>query len=134
MSNLKRLVEDYNQESLKGLDYNIHCTSDEFGMSVNVMLIGGVGFGRLWIDSGDRDTVYLDGLSVDYECRNLGIGTDLQLYREGLARSMGFKESTLRVKKDSWMYNWYIRRGYVEKCEDVENEGYIFMCKDLTIF
>lgn len=57
--------------------------------------------------------VVLSNLFVEESLRNKGIALKLQEEREILARSLNKKWAYLWVKKDSWMMEWYKRRGYV---------------------
>lgn len=51
-------------------------------------------------------------LSVDESERKCGLGTELQIIREDIGRYLGATTSCLFVTKNTWMHEWYNRRGY----------------------
>lgn len=91
----------------------------------------GKSFGRCYIYTDDLKTIYLDSLSVDPKFRKLGLGLELQLIRENIGIAVGCNNSSLWTEKDSWMYYWYLRRGYVELQEYKEEENAVWMEKKL---
>jgi N-acetylglutamate synthase-like GNAT family acetyltransferase len=91
----------------------------------------GKAFGRVYWYTDDITTIYLDCLSVNKEERKKGIGTLLQIVREEIGRMFNNQFSCLSVLKNSWMYNWYIKRGYTEFKEDEEDTKFIWMRKIL---
>lgn len=78
----------------------------------------------------DISTVYLSNLIVNPNCRNKGVGRKLQMIREQIGKNLKAKTSYLWVKKESWMYNWYKRRGYSDLNEH-NQEGFVWMEKPL---
>jgi len=108
-----------------------HFRNDDWGDSVLIMEIDGKAFARVYWFRDDNESIYLDMLSVCESQRKQGLGTKLQELRESIGVEMGANSAYLWVKKDSWMYNWYRRRGY-EDCKDHEKEdGFIWMRKML---
>ena len=89
-----------------------HRTSDSWGFTIVFMEEKGKAFARLYQYNDLPDTVYLASLSVDEDVRRKGIGTKLQEIREKIGVELGARNSCLQVIKDSWMHEWYKRRGY----------------------
>ena len=79
----------------------------------------------------DRKAV-IWGLFVGSVYRCNGVGNDLLLYAEEQVKVRGIREVEIAWESPTplWVYNWYIRKGYVEK--DYEN-GYSRMCKVLNV-
>jgi hypothetical protein len=84
--------------------------------------------GYLYWYNDDPLTIYLAGLKVKSKYRERGIATQLQKMRESMGLILGGEFFCLRVKKHSWMYEWYKRRGYIDW---VEKKNYIWMRKTL---
>ena len=108
-----------------------HVTYESWGDSILIMEKNGNAFGHLYWFHDDNTSVYLSWLSVNAKIRQQGMGTELQKLREEMGLHMGAKSSCLWVKKDTWMYNWYKRRGY-EEWKDYDGEpNFIWMRKAL---
>lgn len=71
-------------------------------------------------------------LSVSPDIRNHGWGTRLQEIRESVATALGGQTMRLWVKKDTWMHEWYLRRGYMDLCDHDSEYDSIWMTKDLN--
>lgn len=78
----------------------------------------------------DSSTVYLANLLVNPNYRNKGIGKQLQEIREQIGKDLNAKTSCLWVKKESWMFKWYQRRGYSE-LKTHSRKGFVWMTKPL---
>jgi GNAT superfamily N-acetyltransferase len=91
----------------------------------------GKAFARLYQYNDDTTTVCLDYLSVDFEIRRKGIGTELQEIREKIGRSLGADTACLWCRKDTWMHDWYKRRGYEDWKDNEDEENAIWMKKSL---
>ncbi len=109
----------------------LHHKYSDWGSSILIMEETGKAFGRLYQYSDDSTTVYLDWLSVDKEFRRQGIGTELQEIREKIGVELGANTSCLSVQKDTWMHNWYKRRGYEDWKDDENDENFIWMKKPI---
>lgn len=108
----------------------MHYSESDWGCSLYFMTNDGMGYARLYVFPDDEYSVYLDSLSVNENARKIGIGRNLQELREKIGILCGAKQSFLWCKKDSWMHDWYLRRGYTDY-KDYE-PGYIWMVKDLN--
>ena len=78
----------------------------------------------------DSSTIYLSNLLVNPYYRNKGIGRQLQEIREQIGKDLNAKTSCLWVKKESWMFGWYLRRGYSE-LKTHARKGFVWMTKPL---
>lgn len=110
-----------------------HFKSESWGCSVLIMEKTGKAFGRIYWFNDDANTIYLDWLSVDESVRKQGIGRELQEIREEIGRILNAKTSCLWVKKDTWMHEWYQRRGYVDWKNYDNEENAIWMQKSLNV-
>jgi len=108
-----------------------HIKQEMWGTSIYIMQKEGTALGRVYWFNNDNTSVYLDCLSVNIEERRKGIGTLLQVFREEIGRIIGANFSILTVLKDSWMYNWHIRRGYASFKENEEDSNFVWMRKTL---
>jgi ribosomal protein S18 acetylase RimI-like enzyme len=112
-----------------------HCRTVDWGTLIHVMERTGKAFGRVYQYDNEPTVAYLDSLSVDEKSRRQGLGTKLQEIRERIGVRLGATESFLWVKKDSWMHDWYKRRGYIDYSEKESQEGegnFIWMRKLLV--
>jgi len=98
-----------------------HSSPNNWGYSVEIMEKKGRAFARIYWYNEDETIVYLDMLDVSESYRKKGIATKLQEMREEIGRKLGATFSYLWVFKDTWMYDWYVRRGYLP-IGDYENE------------
>lgn len=95
------------------------------------MTSGGEGHANFYFYK-DCDYAILSSLSVEQEHRNKGIGTALQEERERVVRDVyGFTEVWLWCDRDNWQRQWYERRGYAYESDRDEEEGSIWMKKNL---
>ena len=89
----------------------IHTSESEWGGSVLVMEKSGKAFARTYWFSDDSSTIYFDWLSVDESERGNGIATELLNNHIQIAKDLK-AETMLWVKQDTWMHEWYKRKGY----------------------
>lgn len=111
-------------------DYIVHHGFDECGHSILFMEKRGLAFCRLFWYNDDEKTVYIDFLSVDESIRKKGVGTKLKEITEDLGRRLKADNAILSVVKESWMHEWYKRRGYSDYYKH-EDEKLIWMIKSL---
>lgn len=111
-------------------EFIMHEQSEDVFDEVLIMQKHGKAFARLYMFHDDPKKCYLNWLSVSPDARRNGIGTRLQELREELGIARGAEVAHLVVDKESWMYEWYKRRGYVEY-QDHE-EGQVWMKKQLV--
>lgn len=111
-----------------------HCDKESWGWEIYIMEKTGKAFGRVYGYKDDKSTAYLAGLSVERGSRKQGIGTELQVLRETIAKESGAKTVFLWVEKNTWMHEWYKRRGYSDwkDHEDIENNVWMEKALDDT--
>lgn len=107
-----------------------HFTTEYWGCSILIMEKKGRSFGRIYWYNNDQSSVYLDMLSVDKDIRRQGIGTKMQKIREKIGIQYGAEYCYLWVKKNTWMHEWYKRRGYKD-WKKYKKENAIWMKKSL---
>ena len=78
-----------------------------------------------------EDVCFLSTLIVDCDHRGRGHGNRLLAFAEKKAREWRNTCVTLQVKHDSWMRDWYARRGYHEVAPGYD-EGMVLMSKSLS--
>lgn len=109
-----------------------HCKIEYWGFSILIMEKRGKAFGRLYWYNDDSTTVYLDCLSVDVEIQKQRVGTELQEMREKIGKDyIGANISCLMVQKNTWMHDWYKRRGYEDWINNEDEDNIIWMKKTL---
>jgi GNAT superfamily N-acetyltransferase len=114
-----------------GTEFISHGRPEHWGHSVLIMEKNGSAFARAYWYDDDHSVIYLDGLSVSDIARKHGIATKLQEIREEIGRELGATTSCLWVDKDSWMHDWYQRRGYKDWKLYKNEKNAIWMIKQL---
>ena len=115
--------------SFSGFKFIPHYVEDEQVESIFIMESQGRAICRIYWYKDDDSTVYLNDLHVDRSFRRKGIGTKLQDLREEIGYLMGAKTSCLSVDSRSWMYEWYIRKGYQYYADREDRKGFVWMQK-----
>lgn len=98
-----------------------HFYYSDCGGSVLVMEKSGKAFARTYWFNDDSSAIYFDWLSVDEGERGNGIATELLNAHIEIAKQFEV-ETMLWVKKDTWMHDWYKRKGY-QDYKDNKNEN-----------
>jgi GNAT superfamily N-acetyltransferase len=111
--------------------YIFHQSESDWGGSILIMEKHGKAFARIYWFNDDKTIVYLDWLYVNEEARKKGIGKELQEIREEMGRKLGAITVCLWVDKDSWMHEWYQRRGYEDWKINKNQNNAIWMSKSL---
>ena len=107
--------------------------SERWGTSIWITQREGKAFGRVYWYNDDNTIIYLDNLSVNKKERKQGIGTLLQVLREEIGRILKIPFSHLLVLRDSWMHDWYCRRGYSDYKEHDTDKDWVWMSKQIYI-
>lgn len=107
--------------------FNLYQDSETETVTIKV---DGVAKASVYWYLDDSSTVYLSNLVVFPQFRNKGIGEKLQVMREQIGKDINAKSACLWVKKGTWMYDWYQRRGYSD-IKDHEQNGFVWMSKSL---
>ena len=98
-----RSVKNQEKEKMKFIK---HTSIEEWGFFYMFMEVNGKAFSRGYSYDDDNKTFYLDLLSVEKDSQKNGLGLEMQLIREKLASKLGFKNTMLWVKKDTWQYEY----------------------------
>ena len=106
------------------------CFSQDSEIETVTIKADGVAEASVYWYIDDISTVYLANLLVNPNYRNKGIGKQLQEIREQIGKDLNAKTSCLWVKKESWMFEWYLRRGYSE-LKTHARKGFVWMSKPL---
>ena len=87
----------------------------------------------LYAYDDDPKTLYFSNLFVDPKHRGHKLGDEVLDYVENIAKLNSYESIILNVKKDSWVRDWYEKRGfeYMEDCGD-DYSGNVWMRMDLT--
>lgn len=80
--------------------------------------------------SDNPDIVYFFSLFVTDKYRNQGLGNAILEYAENFAVEHNFKTISLKVEENTWMFDWYKRKGYIEINE--KTGKYIWLEKSLA--
>jgi GNAT superfamily N-acetyltransferase len=127
MERIKALVSKIIPDS-----FIYHITNESWGFEVLIMGKTGNSFARAYWYHDDKDSVYLNWLTVSQESRKQGIATELQKIREEIGRKIGAKCAYLQAENQSWMQSWYLRRGYLIADDNQPNEdNLVWMRKEI---
>lgn len=86
----------------------------------------GKAFARTYWFDDDEKTIYFDWLSVIEKERKRGFGTELLESHIKAAKTYNL-ESLLWVKKETWMHDWYKRKGYIDYQDYLEEKNSVWM-------
>lgn len=100
--------------------YFVHDNSWWWGVSYNIICKDGNGIVEVQFDREMPNTCYVKGLSVSDSHRQQGIGKELILLCESIARQEKMQFLELSVEKgNGWLFEWYKRMGFrVLRIED----------------
>lgn len=105
-----------------------HTTQSEWGGSFLVMEKNGHAFARTYWFHEESDNIFFDWLDVSENARNEGFGNELLDHHIDTANKLNLN-SFLWAVKDSWIHDWYIRKGYLDKGDHSEMEGCVWMMR-----
>ena len=106
----------------------INLVEHRMDSSIFIMESEGRSYARLDIFS---DTSKITDLSTNLDSRKRGFASQIISRCEEISRESKVSSICLWVDKDSWMYNWYSKLGYVEYADNEEEKGAVWMRKDL---
>lgn len=110
---------------------HISKSHDEESHSVWLMEVEGKSHVRAYFFVDEPKKGYIDHLSVDNQSREQGIGAETLTLAENECRARGCTEIFLWTWDDSWMYQWYIRRGYVTNAAHDREKNCTWLRKQL---
>lgn len=118
--------------SIKDFDNNIisHEASYDWGNDYSFMEIHGYAVGRVYTIK-EEDNAYIEGLHVSEEQRRNGMGSDMMSKLIDKCKEIGANKVTLWCDKSKWMYEWYQRLGFKYDGDKEDQEGYVWMVKNV---
>lgn len=117
---------------LLGNYVDIQMYNEDFGVVWKINAIDKSFRFALYMYDDDENTMYLSNIFVKRSERNQGLGDSILMSADELARRVNAKQIILTVKDDSFMHNWYKRRGYEDLEDNYERRGYVWMIKHLN--
>lgn len=79
----------------------------------------------------DKETIYLSNVFVDEEHREQGLGNSILNAADNIAKKLNAKTICLKVKRNSFVHEWYGRHGYSDLSVDEEEPQFIWMIKNI---
>lgn len=123
-------LSDKIKDILKYSNCTYHFRKGRYGEELLIMSNDGAAFMRILLNG--FTSIELEGLSVMEECQRQGYGT-LFVELFGLIGSMLRMETLyLTVDRTSWVYTWYKKLGYEEKCDTERVLHEVWMFKKLN--
>ena len=101
-----------------------------FGTFYDVTIEGDKGGIRLWIYKKNPRELFLSNLYVKEQYRKNGLGRELLDYSQKAAKKLGIKRLVLKVVRNTWMKDWYLRYGFLED-DDNRDPLILYLYKNL---
>ena len=92
----------------------IHHNYWYWGESYYIILDNGNGMITMQIDNDDKTSGCISGISVTDKARKKGLGDRLLKECENLAKDLKLQEIYLTAEKDSFVFDWYKRKGFIK--------------------
>lgn len=112
-------------------DVDVKEETTDFGKTWHVNSPDGSFRFALYMYDDDPKTAYLSNVFVDEKMRGNGIGNTILDKADEMARKIGAETLCLKVKRDSFVHQWYRRKGYVDFQPDNDDKDHIWMKKKL---
>lgn len=80
---------------------------------------------RLTVYDTCPSVMFLSTLIVNEECRKQGIGTAILEEVEKIAKKSGCDVISLQVTHNSWMKDWYLRKGFIPVADGYDSDNII---------
>ena len=107
------------------MEFVIHKNKISWGTVWHIITNDGMGHVAAQIDNDNPNTLFIWGLSVYESARRKGLATTMLHEIETLAIDNDVERIRLNVNKPkSWVYDFYIRRGY-ELLDEDEDDYYL---------
>lgn len=117
--NIEKLLENF------GSHWKCFCNFEGENKSIFIYRSDDTGMIRIYVD--DKDNYgFISDLFVKEVSRQNGIGNDLLSIAEKVIGALELPFSQLRVKKGTWMEEWYNKYGFTPLYEE---DGYVWMIK-----
>lgn len=103
---INKIISDINPNFIS------HLIEESWGYSVFIMENLGRVYAHIYWYNDDPSIIYFEGLSVEEDAREEGLGNKLLKMLEKIGINLGASTTSLWVYKNKWLYNWYKRNGY----------------------
>lgn len=111
-------------KNLNAVGFIYHYQSTDWGEEIVMMKDDGLAMCKVYVFSDRENDLYIEGLSVDPQIRKGGIGTTLIKTCHLIAEESNRETIYLFALRDSWMYRWYARMGYIFHSVNHNMPGY----------
>lgn len=135
MEQLSSVDYVYNDNAKDYYDCNIICheANYDWGNDYNFIEIHGYASGRVYTIKEEVDNAYIEGLHVSEDERGNGHGSDMMSKLIDKCKEIGAKKITLWCEKNKWVHLWYKRLGFNDDGDKEDQEGFVWMVKELQI-
>lgn len=123
------------QDDLISINKNFVYRLEDKDINVFQILVNeksGVSSGRIYKYRDDDSSSYIASIFVNYDNRLNGYGNQIIKLLEDISILLRSKYCYLQVINNSWMYEWYKRKGYINIINNFEDPDYIWMRKSLN--
>lgn len=108
-----------------------HEAKCDWGDIYRFMEIHGYAVGCVYTIKEEVGEAYIEGLHVSEKERGNGIGSHMMKKLIDKCKEIDAKKITLWCEKSKWMYKWYQRLGFKYDGDKEDQEGYVWMVKEL---
>ena len=108
-----------------------HMAKYDWGTQYCFIERNGYAVGRLYTYKGENGVAYIEGLHVSDEQRKKRYGTMMLMHLIDKCTEIGAKECILWCDKNGWVYEWYKRLGFMYVEDKRDQDGYVWMRKEL---
>ena len=118
-------------KDLENFEYQYKYSSKNDFATLWIKSKDGKGIAAIYWGEFDTSIIYLSSLHVDRKYRHKRLGSKLIKEQERIANAIeGSVYFYMKVDKNTWMYDWYLKLGY-SYLEDVEgSKDYIWLQKE----
>lgn len=133
MEQLSSVDYIYNDNAKDYYDCDIisHEASYDWGNDYNFIEIHGYAVGRVYTIKEEEGVAYIEGLHVSENKRGNGLGSDMMSKLIDKCNEIGAKKITLWCDKNKWMHIWYKRLGFNDDGDKEDQDGFVWMVKEL---
>lgn len=115
------------------MEFIKHVNEWYWGKSMTIVMDNGLAFVTINLYDDEPKYANISGLTVHKIIRHHGYGTIMLKEAEQEIKKLGYNTIYLACQKDSWIEEWYKRKGYVNCGDDPNGDGYLsLMKKSLT--
>ena len=97
--------------------------NSEYGMDIFCHVQNGMC--RLTVYDTCPSVMFLSTLVVNEKCRKQGIGTTILEEVDKIAQETGRDVISLQVENNTWMKDWYLRKGFIPVADGYDSNNVI---------